>query len=108
MASTRPAQTHFHRLRGLRFGGQFAVGLVGRAFVELHGDVAVERGLNLHTHFGRHKQFVTVDGRGKVHAFFRDFAHCAQTPHLKTTAVSQDGFVPLLEAVQAAKALHHI
>ena len=52
LAATRPTQTHFHRLGGLRFGGQFAVGLVGRAFVELHDDVAVERGLNLHAHFG--------------------------------------------------------
>ena len=73
----RPTQTHFHRLRGLRFGGQFAVGLVGRAFVELHDDVAVESGLNLHAHLRRHEQFVAVHGRRKVHAFFRDLAHGA-------------------------------
>ena len=108
LAATRPTQTHFHRLGGLRFGGQFAVGLVGRAFVELHGDVAVERGLNLHAHFGRHEQFVAVDRRCKVHAFFGDLAHRTQTPHLKTAAVSKNRFMPLLKAVQPAKALHHI
>ena len=104
----RPTQTHFHRLRGLRFGGQFAVGLVGRAFVELHDDVAVESGLNLHAHFGRHEQFVAVHRRSEVHTFFGDFAHRSQTPHLKTAAVGEDRFVPLLKAVQPAKALHHI
>ena len=108
LAATRPTQTHFHRLRGLRFGGQFAVGLVGRAFVELHDDIAVERGLNLHAHFRRHEQFVAVHRRSEVHTLFRDFAHRSQTPHLKTAAVGEDRFVPLLKAVQPAKALHHI
>ena len=92
----------------MRFGGQFAIGLVRRAFIELHGDVAVERGLNLHAHLWRHEQFVAVNRRGEMHTLFGDLAHRTQTPHLKTATVGQDGFVPLFEAMQTAKALHYI
>ena len=85
-----------------------AVGFIRGALVELHHDVAVEPGLDLHAHFGRHEQLVAVDGAGKRHAFFGDLAHGAQAPHLKAARVGEDGFVPLLEAVQAAEAFHHV
>ncbi len=107
-AALRPAPAHFHALAGFGFGGEVAVGFVGRALVELHDDVAVEDGLNLHAHLGRHEEFVAVDGRGKRHALFGDLAHCAERPHLKTAAVGEDGFVPAFKTVQPAKALHDV
>ena len=107
-AAQRPAAAHLHALAGFVFGGEVAVGLVGRAFVELHDDVTVERGLNLHAHFGRHEEFVPVDGRGKGDPLFGDLAHGTERPNLKTTAVGEDGFVPLLKSVQAAKCRHGV
>jgi hypothetical protein len=83
-------------------------GLVGRALVELHDDVAVQDGLDLHADLGREEQLVAVDRAGELDAFLADLAHLAQAPDLKAAGVGQDGFVPALEAVQAAKALHHV
>ena len=43
-----------------------------------------------------------------MHAFFGDFAHRTQAPHLKTATVGEYGVVPFLKLVQAAKALHDV
>ena len=57
---------------------------------------------------GDMKSLSPLTGRGKGHALFGDLAHGAQAPDLETARVGEDGLVPLLKAVQAAKALHHI
>ena len=64
--------------------------------------------MNLHGHLGREEELVAVDRRGKAHAFFADLAHGAQAPHLKAARICEDGLVPILEAVRAAKAFHHV
>jgi hypothetical protein len=43
LAALGPAQRELHRRAGLAFGGEVALGVIRRAFVELHDDVAVER-----------------------------------------------------------------
>ena len=77
-ATLSPAQAQLHRHASLFVGSDFTFHLIRRAFVKLHGDVAVQNGLNLHRHFRCEKQFVAVDWRGKAHAFFADLAHLAQ------------------------------
>ena len=108
LAAPRPAQAHLHRCIRFGLGGQLAFGFIRRAFVQLHDDVAIQHGLNLHTHLGRHEQLVSVHRRREMHALLGDFAHRAQRPHLKATAVGQYRFVPFLKPMQAAKALHDL
>ena len=108
LAALGPAQAHLHAFGGLGLGGQLAVGFVRRAFVQLHHDVAVQGGLNLHAHLGRHEQLVAIHRRGEMHTLFGDFAHRTQAPHLKPATVGEDGFVPFFKLVQAAKALHDV
>ena len=43
-----------------------------------------------------------------MHALLGDLAHGPQAPDLKAARVGQDGLVPLLKTVQAAKALHDV
>jgi hypothetical protein len=88
-------------------GGRAAVDLVGRAFVELHHDVRVQRALDLHRDFRRQEQLAAVDRRGELDALFRDLAHRAQRKHLEAAGVGQDRLVPAHEAVQAAELVQH-
>ncbi|MDT4845161.1 hypothetical protein FQZ97_791400 [compost metagenome] len=103
-----PAAAHLHALARLGLGGEVAVGLVGSALVELHHDVTVQPGLDLHAHLGRHEELVAVHRRREVHAFLGDLAHGAERPDLEAARVGEDGFVPFLEAVQAAEAGHDL
>jgi hypothetical protein len=103
-----PAAAHLHGLARFGLGGLLAVGLVGRALVELHDDVRIQDRLDLHADLGRHEELVAVDGALEVHASFGDLAHGAQRPDLETARVGQDGLVPLLEAVQTAEGLHDV
>ena len=84
------------------------MGLVGRALVELHDDVAVQHGLDLHADLGCEKQLVAVDRTGELHPFLADLAHLAQRPDLKAPRIRQDWLVPVFEGVQAAELLHHV
>ena len=111
-AAARPAFAEFHRGACLSLSGDVPGGVVRRAFVKLHDDVAVENRLDLHRDFRRQKQLVAVDGRRKLHAFFTDFAAfaigAAQRPDLKAAAVGQYRFGPRLKAVQSAELFQHI
>jgi hypothetical protein len=95
-------------LRASRSVVRWPFGLEGRAFVELHDDVAVQDGLDLHRDLGREEQLVAVDRAGELDTFLADLAHLAQAPDLKAPRVGQDGLVPPLKAVQAAEALHDV
>jgi hypothetical protein len=108
LAAPRPAQAQRHGRARLGLGRDVAVGVVGRAFVELHDDVAVEDGLDLHRDLGREEELVAVDRRGEPHAFLADLAHRAQRPDLEAARIGEDGLVPLLELMQAAEAGHHV
>ena len=63
LAACGPAQTHLHRFASFCFCGEVAFGFVRRALIELHHNVRVQDGLNLHAHLGRHEKLVAVDGR---------------------------------------------
>ena len=104
----RPAQAQLHRGARLALGRDVALGLVRRAFVELHDDVAVEHALDLHAHLGREEELVAVDGRGELDALFADLAHLAERPDLEAAAVGEDRPRPALEAVQAAELAQHV
>ena len=108
LAALRPAPAQLHRETRFGLGRDVALGVVGRALVELHHDVAVEQRLDLHRDFGREEQLVAVHGRGELHALLADLAHLAQAPHLEAAGVGEDGLVPALEAVQAAELLEHV
>ena len=56
LAALGPAQRHQHRPLGLGRRGR-----IGRAFVEHHGDVRIERLLDAHGFLGREKARVAVD-----------------------------------------------
>ena len=43
-----------------------------------------------------------------MHAFFADFAHCAQAPNLKPTRIGEDGLVPFFKSVQPAELAQHV
>ncbi len=93
----RPAQGHAHRL------GRFVVGRrVGRAFVEDHHNVGIERVLDAHRLFRRQEQLVAVDRRRELDAFLGDLAQRAEREDLEAAGVGEDRFVPAHEAVQAA------
>ena len=101
--ATRPTQAEFHRRARLCFGGQHALGVIRRAFVELHDDVGIQRALHLHAHFGCEEKLVAVHRRRKAHTFFADFSGLTKRPHLKAATVGEDGFLPVLKPVQAAE-----
>ncbi|SCC91315.1 conserved hypothetical protein [Thiomonas sp. X19] len=112
LAARRPAQREFHRRARLGLGGDMrlpgALDVVRRAFVELHDDVGMEHGLDLHAHFRREKELVAIRRRGEAHALLADFAHRPQAPHLEAAAVGEDGRVPADEAVQPAELPDHV
>ncbi len=101
-----PAQRHAHRAGRLFDGGGAAVDFIGRALVEHHDDVGVERTLDAHRFFRREEQARAVDGRGELDAFLGDLAHALQAEHLEAARIGQDGLVPLHEAMQAAMLFH--
>ena len=74
LAAPGPAQGKLHAGARLALGGDVALGFVGRAFVELHDDVAVQHRLDLHADLGREEETVAIDGAGEFHAFFADLA----------------------------------
>ena len=43
-----------------------------------------------------------------MHTFFGDLAHLPQGPHLKATRIGEDGLLPFLKTMQAAKAFHDV
>ena len=102
----RPAQRHAHRAGRFLDRGRTAVDLVGRAFVEHHYDVRIQRALDAHRFLGRQEQACAIDRRGELDAFLGDLAHALQAEHLEAARVGEDGLVPLHEAVQAAMLFH--
>ena len=91
----RPAFRQPHRLRGfLDARGP------GRAFVENHHNIGVERRLNLHRGFRRQHQARAVDGAGETHALLADLAERAEAEYLEPSGIGEDGFVPGHESVQ--------
>ena len=98
-----PAQRQLHRARGL-----VARRRIGRALVEDHHDVRIERALHRHRHFGRQQQPVAVDRRGERDAVLADLAQRAEAEHLEAARVGEDRPLPAHEPVQAAVRRDHL
>jgi len=77
-------------------------GLAGRALVERHHDVGVERGLHLHRDFGREETEPPVNVRAELDALLRDAPQVAQTEDLKAAGVREDCALPADELVKPA------
>lgn len=88
--------------QGERGGGVFLIAGVGRAFVEKHGDVRPEGGLDGHRFFGAEHHFRPVEVGLEADAFFGDFAHFGERPNLEAAGIGEDGFLPSGEIVEAA------
>jgi hypothetical protein len=94
--------------RASALGGQVAGGLVGRALVELHDDVAVQHGLDLHADLGREEQLVAVDRAGERTPSSLILRISPSDQTWKPPESVRMGLVPVLEAVQAAELRDHV
>ena len=83
-------------------------GRIRRALVKDHGDVAVERGLDLHRHLGGKHQPIAVERTCEPDALLADLAERAERPDLKAAGVGEDGAVPAHKAMQTAETLNHL
>ena len=99
LAKRSPTHRAAHGLRGLVFARRPA-----RAFVQHHGDVAVQ--LMLNRHGTRRGQMVTraVGMRAEHHAVLLDGAELGERHHLEAARIGEDGPRPVHELVQAAEA----
>jgi hypothetical protein len=68
-------------LRASRSVVMWPLVVVGRAFVKLHDDVAVQRGLDLHRDLGRQEQLVAVDRAGEFDTFFAEILRISPRLH---------------------------
>ena len=57
------------------------------AFVESHGNVAAQIGLDAHALLRPHKDAVSIQMRGEGHALLLDFSQAGKGKHLKAAAV---------------------
>ena len=73
------------------------------AFIEGHGDIRTEVGLNPHALLRPHEQKPTVHMRVKPHALFLDLSQTRQGKDLKPTAVGEHRSIPSHETVKAAE-----
>ncbi len=93
-AARSPAQRQLHRIARLLFGRGMR-----RALIKDHHNVAAEIALHLHGGLGIDKHWTAVNRRLELHTRFTDFAHIAQTEHLKTARVGKNRPLPLNKVV---------
>src|SRR5690606_38619050 len=72
--------------------------------VECHDDIGTDRPLGVDDVFGGESVPRAINVGGKKHAFLCDLARAPERIHLVPSAVGQDGPVPTVEFVQAARA----
>ena len=93
-----PAHRQFHALCNPR--------LVCRqcgTFIKAHHNIAAQQLLDLHRAFGTKHMFGTIDMAFERHAIFCQLAQISQAHHLKPTAISKNGLVPIHELMQPTK-----
>jgi len=95
-AALRPAQRQAHG-----FGCRLLIGGKGRALVENHGHVGIQRALYAHGFLRAEKTRIPVDRRAKTDALLADLAHLAQAEHLKTAGIGENRLVPTHEPMQS-------
>src|SRR3546814_17515964 len=81
--------------------GRAPVDGIGRALVEHHDDIGIQRALDAHGLFRRKKKPGAVYGRSELDAFFGELAQAVQAEYLEAARVGPYGPVPLHESVQA-------
>ena len=96
LRARRPAQRQAHRFRRL-----IVCRRVGRAFIELHDDVGIERALHLHRALRREEHLAAIDRRAEACAFFGQLADFGEAEHLKAAGIGENRLVPVHELVQA-------
>ena len=97
----RPTHGQIRRVLGLvRRRGE------RRAFVKGHGDVRIQRMLDLHGPFGGQMVLAAVQMGLEGDTAFIDGAQLGQTHHLKAAGIGQDRPRPVHEAMQPAQPFH--
>ena len=76
---------------------------IGNAFIESHGDIAAERGLNFRRDLWRNERCCAVDVILKFNALVRDLAQLRERKDLVPTAIRQNRSVPTHEFVEATQ-----
>src|SRR5947208_16221031 len=103
LTALRPPCCHFHTPRGIIITTR-----PRQTFIQHHGYVAAERGLNFHRDLRRNESRRPIDVILEMHAFLRDLAQFHQRKNLVTTAVSQDRPIPIHKSMQSTKVPNHV
>ena len=75
---------------------------VGRAFIELHDDIGIERALHLHRALRREEHLAAINRRTETRAFLGQFTDFGKAEHLKTAGIGENRLVPMHELMQTA------
>ena len=86
-----------------RFLCVLAVAGVGRAFIEQHGDITAQVGLDFHAALRGEHHVRTVDVVAEAYAFLGNLTQARQTPHLEATGIGEHGLVPAGEGMQTTQ-----
>ena len=73
-----------------------------RTLIENHGDIRTQQALDGHAFLGTQKQGRAIEVRTELHAVRFNFADFGEAEDLETTAVGENGQLPVHELVQAA------
>ena len=98
-AARGPAHGAAHRLRGLLLAHR-----IGRALVQHHGDIAVQRMLDVHGARRRQMMAGAVGVRTEHDAILLHGAELGERHHLEAAGIGEDRPRPVHEFVQAAEA----
>ena len=76
-------------------------------FIKRHRDCRSKIRLNLHTFLRSHKNFMSVNVRTEIYAFFLDFSKTGQGKHLKSARIRKNRSVPDHKFVKSAKLFYN-
>src|SRR5688500_2282737 len=83
-------------------------GVPGRAFVEGHHDLGLERGLDLHRDLRRQKLRAAVEVRTKFASVLSQLSHIGKRETLKAARIGEDRTIPRCNPMQPAKLTNDI
>jgi hypothetical protein len=83
--------------------GVFTLARIRGAFVEEHGDIGAEDGLDFHALFGAEHHAGAIEVALELHAGLGDFSDFRKGPDLEAAGVGEHGAVPSGEGVEAAE-----
>src|SRR5207253_2823713 len=79
-----------------------------RTFIQHHGNVTAERGLNLHRDLRRNKSRRPIDVILEMHALLCDLAEFHERKNLVAAAICQNRPIPIHKAVQSIKVPNYV